>query len=120
MAEIVDTLSVLIETLWNVKFENAHSFLQEIPVLIETLWNVKKRASSASLRAATGFNRNIVEGKGLIFFIFLVLFSCFNRNIVECKVFYNCEAANVYTVLIETLWNVKMIMKYMGLEKWPF
>ena len=32
-----------------------------------------------------------------------------NRNIVECKVYYNAFTATRSPVLIETLWNVKQI-----------
>ena len=31
-----------------------------------------------------------------------------NRNIVECKVGYTLDNNGALTVLIETLWNVKM------------
>ncbi len=34
-----------------------------------------------------------------------------NRNIVECKVMSAVTCVAVFSVLIETLWNVKMILK---------
>ncbi len=57
-------LSVLIETLWNVKWRNEKTpYLKEI-VLIETLWNVKKE-EAAPIEYTAGINRNIVECKVL-------------------------------------------------------
>ena len=54
--------SVLIETLWNVKW----FYVLRIPflygVLIETLWNVKAVADPWGV-IPLGFNRNIVECK---------------------------------------------------------
>ena len=37
----VHIISVLIETLWNVKIETVLNTLHQAVVLIETLWNVK-------------------------------------------------------------------------------
>ena len=56
-------------------------------------------------------NRNIVECKeGLNSYIFLIYFGI-NRNIVECKVKSGDFSEVEKIVLIETLWNVKIIRK---------
>ena len=55
-------VSVLIETLWNVKLSYHSSYLSWQVVLIETLWNVKLIYSSIARRLLS-FNRNIVECK---------------------------------------------------------
>ena len=58
------SVCVLIETLWNVKWRNEKTpYLKEI-VLIETLWNVKKE-EAAPIEYTAGINRNIVECKVL-------------------------------------------------------
>ena len=36
-------MTVLIETLWNVKVSADCLYLSAVPVLIETLWNVKRK-----------------------------------------------------------------------------
>ena len=80
--------------------------IEPVSVLIETLWNVKTH-SRRSLRTAVGINRNIMECKGtdraytpvgygvLIETLWNVKFGLFkvnliadariNRNIMECK-----------------------------------
>ncbi len=58
---------------------------------------------------ADSINRNIVECKESIGIFNMVGYQCsINRNIVECKELYFRYACNSTTVLIETLWNVKM------------
>ena len=54
---------VLIETLWNVKFDV--SWLNDITftVLIETLWNVKISTPIFFTTLASRINRNIMECK---------------------------------------------------------
>ena len=76
---------VLIETLWNVKVVCCADRTGDVLVLIETLWNVKDGRMER-----TGSQR-----------------WCFNRNIVECKVFGFPGSDTGEDVLIETLWNVK-------------
>ena len=98
---------VLIETLWNVKFtirvsppSFAFCFNRNIVeckvqcafyisvnrnVLIETLWNVKQFLYQKEC-TVPGFNRNIVECKGIHHAPVTAASSSFNRNIVECKV----------------------------------
>ena len=80
-------VTVLIETLWNVKFNcNTITFSVWI-VLIETLWNVKIEEQPKQPTVAEGIN----------------------RNIVECKVKKTGTYQPGGAVLIETLWNVKSI-----------
>ena len=55
---------VLIETLWNVKLFTVVQYSYEASVLIETLWNVKFFRGNGKTGAA-GINRNIVECKGV-------------------------------------------------------
>ena len=80
------SVSVLIETLWNVKTRTLPEGVFSDPVLIETLWNVKQLLS-------------------LMFYRFLGI----NRNIVECKVKNTPFISQKDRVLIETLWNVKAL-----------
>ena len=75
---------VLIETLWNVKFQDAWKKEGENTVLIETLWNVKT-VWYCTHSSVSSINRNIVECKAKH-----ITFNTFhnlriNRNIVECK-----------------------------------
>ena len=67
----------LIETLWNVKYARLKKGYLEFGDLIETLWNVKQ-----------------VDGATL------APHNCrFNRDIVECKVFYHCPVDfNVFEI----------------------
>ena len=75
-------------------------------VLIETLWNVK-RTIGTKAEDAISFNRNIVECKVFYNDSKSIFGRGFNRNIVECKVeIYFRYSPSIY-VLIETLWNVK-------------
>ena len=77
-------------------------------VLIETLWNVKDLRRSIFLQG-TGFNRNIVECKVFYSTFPNLIWLCFNRNIVECK---GTKITNEFydsIVLIETLWNVMVL-----------
>ena len=76
--------SVLIETLWNVKFIYNLVFNCSGSVLIETLWNVKIGVD-VSIFSLIGINRNIVECKGAPTTTAWTLAHCINRNIVECK-----------------------------------
>ena len=54
---------VLIETLWNVKFNSAGGYWNIYYVLIETLWNVKLYTGFAMTGVPIRINRNIVECK---------------------------------------------------------
>ena len=56
-------MTVLIETLWNVKVSADCLYLSAVPVLIETLWNVKIFPDVSEISASFGINRNIVECK---------------------------------------------------------
>ena len=90
------------------KVFNAISFDCVISVLIETLWNVK-RVFLFITACLTGINRNIVECKGMKKAGYKVGIYCINRNIVECKdSFFDCPLVPLL-VLIETLWNVKSV-----------
>ena len=60
----VAVFSVLIETLWNVKYNVSVSRYSFRLVLIETLWNVKIE-NYDRMEDWTGINRNIVECKGI-------------------------------------------------------
>ena len=73
------------------KVFNAISFDCVISVLIETLWNVK-RVFLFITACLTGINRNIVECKGMKKAGYKVGIYCINRNIVECKVGYMAMA----------------------------
>ena len=57
-------VSVLIETLWNVKRHMALIISALKTVLIETLWNVKYDIGDLWSQDGGGINRNIVECKG--------------------------------------------------------
>ena len=57
----------------------------EVLVLIETLWNVKYQFDHVVNRTSC-INRNIVECKGDCGSESFVRVPCINRNIVECKV----------------------------------
>ena len=99
-------IKVLIETLWNVKMIGVRlAGLTQI-VLIETLWNVKDILKFYNDKDVVRINRNIVECKADKF-LSLCSQSGINRNIVECKVQTGCKRMCDFTVLIETLWNVK-------------
>ena len=77
-------------------------------VLIETLWNVKYYITLGISNRLKGINRNIVECKETSQDRRCKKGNCINRNIVECKDGMP-TALNIYNlVLIETLWNVKL------------
>ena len=77
-------LSVLIETLWNVKSMVKAVLKSQLSVLIETLWNVK-RVRRLAIRSLRRINRNIVECKDEFYIQNQCYRTCINRNIVECK-----------------------------------
>ena len=101
-------------------------------VLIETLWNVKTFNTIILFSFPCCINRNIVECKVWNGQLFRFL-QCINRNIVECKECYivcpsrksisinrnivECKDQRFYflrpvkPVLIETLWNVKYLLR---------
>ena len=60
-----------------------------------------------------GINRNIVECKVESSCPFASSVTCINRNIVECKDALQAQLANCCCVLIETLWNVKIMQRFM-------
>ena len=106
----VSATPVLIETLWNVKNHEHDKQLRPGYVLIETLWNVKVVYEEDSLLQDPRINRNIVECKeGYEEDCECQMGAGINRNIVECKAVRASESLiELISVLIETLWNVKM------------
>ena len=79
-------------------------------VLIETYWNVKSTRSSNITALTSGINRNILECKGAYLICIPFCVYCINRNILECKVIHTKRPFTVFTVLIETYWNVKLFL----------
>ena len=76
-------------------------------VLIETLWNVKRVDRKEQRRKCIGFNRNIVECKGIgsnssHSFLRVLIETLWNVKLQRVQ--RQSEEADV---LIETLWNVK-------------
>ena len=100
-------LQVLIETLWNVKVENAYADFAKQIVLIETLWNVKFSASVHYRQIIRVLIETLWNVKLLEEVKKQIPVVCFNRNIVECKVSLKRSSSSNGLVLIETLWNVK-------------
>ena len=86
----MDPVTVLIETLWNVKAEPlqmcivSSSFNRNI-VECKEMYNGTTRGN------LVGFNRNIVECKVKTGMCFITGYESFNRNIVECKVDHRQE-----------------------------
>ena len=76
-------------------------------VLIETYWNVKYAITAFPPIPFIGINRNILECKGLNPVLSAGGSGGINRNILECKVKTNRYEVTIYSVLIETYWNVK-------------
>ena len=76
-------------------------------VLIETLWNVKWQCGDGTFPCFRSINRNIVECKvinfGINYFCHLVLI----ETLWNVKTDLNKNTCHGYFVLIETLWNVK-------------
>ena len=58
-----EPVRVLIETLWNVKYDEGDMWVTSTTVLIETLWNVKIGMARQVGDGVNGINRNIVECK---------------------------------------------------------
>ena len=54
-------------------------------------------------------NRNIVECKDKFYTGISIRRLSINRNIVECKEELRCHRNTEHEVLIETLWNVKLL-----------
>ena len=121
---------VLIETLWNVKIGTATTF----PAFFGINRNIvecKDLFFPFQPGAEPRINRNIVECKDACKQFYQCIRCRINRNIVECKVkrelpagksnpcinrnIVECKANSVgdkmeyWLVLIETLWNVKML-----------
>ena len=78
-------------------------------VLIETLWNVKEDTDVTMPVVLPRINRNIVECKVISLMFALGNCQSINRNIVECKDGFQNWSKSRCQVLIETLWNVKLI-----------
>ena len=124
-------ITVLIETLWNVKALAPVFFRIHGVVLIETLWNVKSNKKSPHICKCKGINRNIVECKGRIchgnsspgwvlietlwnvkryeFNFFLFFHVVLIETLWNVKSSFLRRASWTAPVLIETLWNVKAI-----------
>ena len=83
--------------------------LQTGSVLIETLWNVKQIFYNNILWDKSSINRNIVECKAFHTFTTVALYPVLIETLWNVKqIFYN----NILwdkSVLIETLWNVKPV-----------
>ncbi len=76
------------------------------PVLIGTLWNV-----NVTFRSADRYRRYVLIGtlwnvNNLAFGQSPPWKSCFNRYIVECKLYSPIRCYHASIVLIGTLWNV--------------
>ena len=94
--EILDWLDGdLIDTLWNVKAFSTVSTAALFMDLIDTLWNVKANIAPPPEFISNGFNRYIVECKGVFDSQHSRIIYGFNRYIVECKGKY-CSAARIY------------------------
>ena len=80
-------------------------------VLIETLWNVKNQVSINTTTTLASINRNIVECKDYTTQGDIREGPRINRNIVECKGRSKRATTHAAGVLIETLWNVKLLAR---------
>ena len=100
-------LSVLIETLWNVKIIEFQPILYRFPSINRNIVECKVVRLLTAWQRQHRINRNIVECKGVSRWEIYAVQVGINRNIVECKA-CNCNChMMVVIVLIETLWNVK-------------
>ena len=72
------------------------------------MWNVKIVDLWNKSGVNVCINRNIVECKGISKLPQMKRSICINRNIVECKVYRSRNQSPFSSVLIETLWNVKI------------
>ena len=84
--------------------------MQHAGVLIETYWNVKMIPAYNSLRSSAGINRNILECKVTSLEPSFTLDFRINRNILECKDRSEAGRRKHNSVLIETYWNVKLLV----------
>ena len=80
-------MTVLIETLWNVKVSADCLYLSAVPVLIETLWNVKEDWNFRVMIPAMVLIETLWNVKSYAYQNFCEMYEGINRNIVECKVF---------------------------------
>ena len=78
------TVSVLIETYWNVKIHISLIFLNPSGVLIETYWNVKNVFAAASTWVLAVLIETYWNVKSVMTIFSTHSFSI-NRNILECK-----------------------------------
>ena len=83
-------------------------FLSYVWVLIETLWNVNNSIRSSMRFSSFRINRNIVECKFTFGSVERAAAYRINRNIVECKYCSTFALLYLWSVLIETLWNVNI------------
>ncbi len=56
-----------------------------------------------------GFNRYMVECESTFLLISLILYRGFNRYMVECELITYPSFSILYTVLIDTWWNVNLM-----------
>ena len=98
---------VLIETLWNVKKSKLYFINRCCSCINRNIVECKVAYEASKLSKEYRINRNIVECKGILQFRPYFLRCRINRNIVECKEDDTDTKLKNYSVLIETLWNVK-------------
>ena len=79
------SMTVLIETLWNVKHNISLSHQLRYSVLIETLWNVKKTVHEKRCDASTVLIETLWNVKNVGYHMDYREEQSINRNIVECK-----------------------------------
>ena len=77
-------------------------------VLIDTWWNVNLIRSILYLTVSVCFNRYMVECELNTLTSTLYPVPGFNRYMVECEYFIHDEDCNIFTVLIDTWWNVNI------------
>ena len=98
---------VLIETLWNVKMISGNFINRTRAGINRNIVECKDWKRCNRIRDSDSINRNIVECKGCIHNRLYQRDIGINRNIVECKEKSFKRIISRYSVLIETLWNVK-------------
>ena len=77
---------ILIETYWNVNYNDTPKIISNASILIETYWNVN--GDSVVCEMITKIN--------------------INRDILECKSRFSLDSRLMSLILIETYWNVNL------------
>ena len=95
--------------MWNVKADAPGSILCRGSRINRNIVECKAKQYAAGISAGIRINRNIVECKDLRKFHYGIPFFSINRNIVECKAHCVIAVNRGKWVLIETLWNVKLL-----------